>query len=212
MIASAPLIWLASKLDGIGLMQSAWLLNVFVTSLTGMLLYWYGLVLGYSERTSLITALLYGLGTYVWVYTQMYFREPLFTFFAVLCALGLEKWRRGLDQRHFYPLWLLIALLLVRALASPKKPRSAGTRDGGDRAARCRGMGCCISRVLLIGAALLVVIVIGVLVYANLMPTSRLASVLKDLQRLDFAYFILLPWPIRSAPALVCGPSHLCYC
>ncbi|MBX3086594.1 MAG: phospholipid carrier-dependent glycosyltransferase [Anaerolineae bacterium] len=189
MIASAPLIWLASKLDGIGLMQSAWLLNVFVTALTGMLLYWYGLVLGYSERASLITALLYGLGTYVWIYTQMYFREPLFTFFAVLCALGLEKWRRGLDQRHFHPLWLLFALLSIAAAFVTKEAAlllvpvmTVIALPGAVNRLVDR-------RVFLIGVALLVVIVIGVLAYANIMPTSRLASVLKDLQRLDFAYF-----------------------
>src|SRR5260221_3319302 len=77
--AALPLLWLARNLPRIGLMQAAWTLNIFVTALTAVVLFYYGLALGYRERIALITALLFGLATYAWVYSKLFFREPLFT-------------------------------------------------------------------------------------------------------------------------------------
>ncbi|MFN8421514.1 MAG: phospholipid carrier-dependent glycosyltransferase [Anaerolineae bacterium] len=182
--ATAPLMWLATKLQGVGLIHAAWLLNVLVTALTAVMVYFYGRQLRYADNVSLLTALLYGLGTYAWVYSQMYFREPLFTLFALFCAYGLERWRRQLELRRFNLIWLILALL---ALAGAWLTKEAGIL--------------LIPTLLLVllpalrwrWLALLVIIggvlIGGALLYARLFPSLRLASAINNATSIDFTYF-----------------------
>jgi hypothetical protein len=205
MIVTAPLIWAAAQLPGVGLMQAAWLLNSVVTALTGALLYGYGVQMGYSQRAALLTALAFGVGTSSWVYSQMYFREPLFTLFAVMCALCLERWRLALAARQWRAVagWGLLvlgtvsgafltkeaALLLIPALVVIGLPVTLRQ---------------VLDRRVVAGLALLSVVVIGgVLLFARLLPNSRLASVLNDATTLDFAYF----WEASAAYLLSPGFS-----
>lgn len=77
-----PLIWLAQKWPGVGLVQAALLLNPLLTAWTGGLLFRTGRRLGWSRNTSIATALIYGLATLAWPYTQTFFSDPV-------CAWGL---------------------------------------------------------------------------------------------------------------------------
>ncbi len=115
---AAPLIWLALRIPGIGLMHAAWLLNIFVTALTAVVIYYYGLALHYRDRTAIVVALLYGLATMAWVYSKMFFREPLFGLLVFASAYGLEQWRSHLERKNrFHIGWMLLAVLaLVGAL------------------------------------------------------------------------------------------------
>jgi len=115
---AAPLVWLARRLPGIGLMHAAWTLNIFVTALTAVVIYYYGLALHYRDRTAIVVALLYGLATMAWVYSKMFFREPLFGLLVFTSAYGLEQWRSHLERRNRFHLgWMLLAdLALVGAL------------------------------------------------------------------------------------------------
>jgi hypothetical protein len=115
--AAAPLLWLAEHLPGVGAMQTVWLFNGLVAALAAIILFYYGVVLGYAEHTALAVALIFGLATIIWPYSQMFFREPLFMLMALLCAYTLEKWRQGLARQ---PGWLILAVLAYVGLSNAK--------------------------------------------------------------------------------------------
>ncbi|MGA2504260.1 MAG: phospholipid carrier-dependent glycosyltransferase [Anaerolineales bacterium] len=81
-------------LEGSGRVQTLFLLNIFATALAAACVFASVRKLGYPDRTALVTALLFGLGTQAWPYTRTYFRDPLamlFLAFAWLCALQLNQ-------------------------------------------------------------------------------------------------------------------------
>ena len=112
MILAAPLIWVADKLPGVGLVHAAWLFNVLVCAAVGGVLFLYALALGYSERSGVIFGLLVGAATGLWPYSKTFFREPLAALLIVLTALVLHRWRMSR-----YRSWALAAgsLLLLAA-------------------------------------------------------------------------------------------------
>lgn len=122
---AAPILWLAQHIPGIGLMQTVWLMNIFITALIAVMLFYFSATLGYAERVSIVVALLYGLSTIAWPYSQFFFREPLFTLLIVICAYALEQWRRQLAQRRWWASigWLIVA---VPALGAALLTKEAG--------------------------------------------------------------------------------------
>lgn len=113
---AAALITVARLLPGVGLMQAAWLFNIGVTALVAVVLFYYGVLLGYRQRTALLTALAFGLGSIVWPYTQMFFREPLLMLFILLAAYATERARR-----RSAPAWYGVAALYVIGAALTKE-------------------------------------------------------------------------------------------
>ncbi len=81
-LLAMPLVWLAKQWGAVGLVHAALLLNPLVTAWTGALLFRTGRRLGWSRPTSIATALLFGLATMAWPYTQGYFSDPI-------CGWGL---------------------------------------------------------------------------------------------------------------------------
>ncbi len=77
-----PLVWLAHLWPSVGLVQTAMLLNPLLTAWTGALLYRTGRRLGWQQQTALATALIFGLATLAWPYTQTFFSDPV-------CGWGL---------------------------------------------------------------------------------------------------------------------------
>lgn len=84
-----PLLWLALYWPGIGLVHAALLLNPFLTAWTGALLYRTGRRLGWKASTASATALIFGVGTLAWPYTQTFFSDPV-------CGWGLFATLHGL--------------------------------------------------------------------------------------------------------------------
>jgi hypothetical protein len=76
-LAMAPLYWLGLVIPGLGMLQTASLLNAVVTALTGGLLFLLVRRLGYDQRITMGVTLLYGLTTIAWVYSKYLFSEPL---------------------------------------------------------------------------------------------------------------------------------------
>ena len=117
--AALPLLGLAQIVPGFGLMQTVWLLNVLITAAAAVVLFYYGVLLGWRERTALIGALVFGVATMAWPYSKAFFREPLFTLLALSCAYSLERWRRlSLSEntmRLSRAVWLVLALVLMGA-------------------------------------------------------------------------------------------------
>jgi hypothetical protein len=88
-LLAMPLVWLAKQWGAVGLVHAALLLNPLVTAWTGALLFRTGRRLGWSRPTSIATALIFGLATMAWPYTQGYFSDPIcgWALFAAAYAL-----------------------------------------------------------------------------------------------------------------------------
>jgi hypothetical protein len=79
-----------SVLLGTGHVQTMFLLNIWVTAGTVAILYITACLTGYSRKTGLILAVLFGLGTMAFPYSRTYFRDPLAMFF-LACAWLFER-------------------------------------------------------------------------------------------------------------------------
>ncbi|MGQ9630792.1 MAG: flippase-like domain-containing protein [bacterium] len=71
------------------------LTNQFVTALTCVLLFRWGLSLGYSPRTSVLLSVLYGLTTYAWAYSKFFYAEPLTALLICLALYSCSRCRVG---------------------------------------------------------------------------------------------------------------------
>lgn len=88
-LLALPFIWFAQHWSAIGLVQAAMLLTPLLTAWTGALIYRTGRRLEWRRTTALATALLFGLATLAWPYTQTFFSDPVcgFALFAALYGL-----------------------------------------------------------------------------------------------------------------------------
>ena len=84
-----PLVWVARLWSSIGLVHAALLLNPLLTAWTGALLFRTGRRLGWSRGTATAAALLFGLATMAWPYTQTYFSDPVCGWGLLAAAYGL---------------------------------------------------------------------------------------------------------------------------
>ncbi len=101
-VLAVPLLLLSQAIPTLGAVKLVFLTNVWLTALNGVLIYALGRRLGYSERSSVVAALLYGLVTPALPYARTYFSEPLSGF----CILGsLYTIVRAGREPH----WLLAA-------------------------------------------------------------------------------------------------------
>jgi hypothetical protein len=113
---AAPLYWLAQNLPGIGLVHTVWLSNILVCAAAVGLLFLYARTVGYSERTALLSAVIFGLGTSLWPYSKTFFRDPLTLLLILLAAFLIERLRLA---RYRSPVLIVaIALTLVGILAT----------------------------------------------------------------------------------------------
>jgi hypothetical protein len=76
-LVMAPLYWLGLVIPGLGMLQTASLVNAILTATTGALLFLVVRRLDFTARTGVGVALLYGLATIAWVYSKYLFSEPL---------------------------------------------------------------------------------------------------------------------------------------
>ena len=88
-LLALPLVWLARIWSIVGLVQAALLLNPILTAWTGALLYRTGRRLAWARGTSIATALIFGLGTLAWPYTQTFFSDPVCGWGLFAAAYGL---------------------------------------------------------------------------------------------------------------------------
>jgi len=109
-ILASPLYALAERLSGVGLAHAVYLFNVLVCGLAGGVIFLYALVLGYSERTAVVSALLFGLGTIVWPYSKTFFQEPLALLLLLVAALLIERWRRLHYRSVLIPVFVVLTL------------------------------------------------------------------------------------------------------
>lgn len=115
-LLAVPLFWLGQLLPAVGLVHTVWLFNVLVTALTAVVLYAYGLALGYSVRAAAAVALAFGVGTIAWPYSRTFFREPLFALLALSTAALALGVRQGWEARR-RPTRAVLGLALAIAAA-----------------------------------------------------------------------------------------------
>ncbi|GAB4552074.1 MAG: hypothetical protein OHK0023_19610 [Anaerolineae bacterium] len=113
----APLIGLARIAPNISLMHTIWLFNVMVTALTGAVVYLVGRTLGYSERVATAVALIFGISTIAFPYSQMLFREPLLSLFGIT-AYGCAIRFQGQPRQRIG--WFFAALAMLAGAALTK--------------------------------------------------------------------------------------------
>jgi hypothetical protein len=146
LLLAQPLYALADRIPGLGLVHTVWVFNVIVSALVGCLTYVYALALGARERTAVVTALAFGLGTIIVPYSKTFFREPLTLLTILLAAYAAERARTSgyaLGWLAAFGLALgaalltrasaalaLPALLLILLPAGAKLERKAGGADG----------------------------------------------------------------------------------
>lgn len=101
MIVSMPLYWLATQLPNVGIIHMIWLLNIVISALIGVLMYRYALLLGYRHRVALLGAVLLCGATGVWIYSKLYFREPLAMLLLLYGAFWFEHWHRSYQAKQW---------------------------------------------------------------------------------------------------------------
>lgn len=110
-LLAAPLYWVAYHTPWVGNVHAVFLFPPLVTALTAVVLYLFAIELGYSDGVAIAAALLFGLTTIAWPYTQTFFREPLTTLLVFAAAYLLVRWRNAFSEgrRH----WATLALALI---------------------------------------------------------------------------------------------------
>ncbi len=86
------------------------LFNQFLTPLTCVLVFLFGIELGYSRLRSLFLTLAFSFGTATWVYAKEYFQHPLESLCLLTTVYLLFSHRQQLQPRH--ALWAGLALAL----------------------------------------------------------------------------------------------------
>ena len=101
-LLALPLVWLARLWPLIGLTQAALLLNPLLTAWTGGLLYRTGRRLKWTRTVSIATALVYGLATLAWPYTQTFFSDPMSAWGLFAAFYGLLGFRQTGLKRYLF--------------------------------------------------------------------------------------------------------------
>jgi hypothetical protein len=97
---AAPLVWLAKLWPSLGLVHAALLLNPLLTAWTGALLFRTGRRLGWSRAHAIAAALIFGLATMAWPYTQTFFSDPVAGWGLFAAAYGLLSYAQS--ERKLY--------------------------------------------------------------------------------------------------------------
>ncbi|HXF61403.1 MAG TPA: hypothetical protein VNK95_07290 [Caldilineaceae bacterium] len=99
-LLAVPLVWLARLWPMIGLVHAALLLNPLLTAWTGGLLFRAGRRLGWGRHTAVAVALLFGLATLAWPYTQTLFSDPVCGFGLFAAFYGVLSYGQTARKRY----------------------------------------------------------------------------------------------------------------
>lgn len=115
-VLGVPLVKIASLLK-VGQVQALFLMNIWITAFTALILFWTVILKGYSKVTASIVSLLFGLCTIVFPYSRTYFRDPLAMFFLscawmLASAISVQPGGNGNRLKKSF-LWVGLFLSLV---------------------------------------------------------------------------------------------------
>ncbi|MBX3012464.1 MAG: hypothetical protein KF832_13195 [Caldilineaceae bacterium] len=97
-----PLVWLARLWPSVGLVHAALLLNPILIAWTGALLYRAGRRLAWQPATALAVALLFGLATLAWPYSQTFFSDPACGWGLFAALYGLLAYSQTGRKRYLF--------------------------------------------------------------------------------------------------------------
>ncbi len=97
-----PLVWLAHSWAALGLVQTALLLNPLLTAWTGGLLYRAGMRLGWPRAVAGLVALVFGLATLAWPYSQTFFSDPVAGWGLFGALYGLLAFSQTRRKRYLF--------------------------------------------------------------------------------------------------------------
>lgn len=99
-LLAAPLAWLGLVWPSVGLVHVSLLLNPLLTAWTGALLFRAGRRFGWRRSTSIATALIFGLASMAWPYTQGYFSDPVCAWGLLAAAYGMIAYAQS-GRKHY---------------------------------------------------------------------------------------------------------------
>ncbi|MFQ5613725.1 MAG: hypothetical protein ACE5H9_16495 [Anaerolineae bacterium] len=99
-LLALPLTWLGLVLPGLGVATTTLLFGAIVTALSGAFLQRYLVALGYGQKTGLVAALVFGLGTLAWPYAKTFFSDPLTGLLLLLSACAAWRYRQSGQVRY----------------------------------------------------------------------------------------------------------------
>ena len=99
-LLALPLVWLAKHWRIVGLVQAALLLNPVLTAWTAGLIFRTGRRLDWTRNASIAAALIFGLGTMAWPYTQTFFSDPISAWGLFAAAYGLLSYSQSGYKRY----------------------------------------------------------------------------------------------------------------
>ena len=103
-----PLVWLGLTAPGLGPVSLSLLFNALVTALTAVVLLSYLTRLGFNQRSALLIALAFGLGTLAWPYAKSLFSDPFSGLLLLAAAWLLLAFRRTGHSRYALGAGLLL--------------------------------------------------------------------------------------------------------
>lgn len=95
-----PFAWFAFYWRNLGLVHAVLLLNPLLTAWTGALIYRTGRRFGWTVPTATITALIFGVATLAWPYTQSFFSDPISGWGLFGALYGLFSYRQSGRKRY----------------------------------------------------------------------------------------------------------------
>jgi hypothetical protein len=108
-VLGVPFVILASLLN-VGQVQCLFLMNIWITALTAVILFLIAIIKGYSKGVALIVALLFGFCTIAFPYSRTFFRDPLAMFFLatswMFAAAILQQSNRVGNGKKRLLLWI----------------------------------------------------------------------------------------------------------
>ena len=99
-LLAVPLAWLGLVWPSVGIVHVSLLLNPLLTAWAGALLFRAGRRFGWRRSTSIATALIFGLATMAWPYTQGYFSDPVSAWGLLAAAYGMVAYAQS-GRKHY---------------------------------------------------------------------------------------------------------------
>lgn len=101
-LLAVPLVWIARVWPSIGMVHAAMLLNPLLTAWTAALIFRLGRRFDWSRSLAITVALLYGLLTLAWPYTQTFFSDPVCGWGLFAAAYGLVAYGQSRRKRYLF--------------------------------------------------------------------------------------------------------------
>lgn len=101
-LLAVPLVWIARVWPSVGMVHAAMLINPLLTAWTGALIFRLGRRFGWSRGLAITAALIYGLFTLAWPYTQTFFSDPVCGWGLFAAAYGLVAYGQSLRKRYLF--------------------------------------------------------------------------------------------------------------